>query len=134
MKRSIIIFISVMFIITYSTALAYGRAGSSSSYAPNSNRSSRVGSSSSYAYKPIYVNVLNEFELKEYPWNSSNTIYKNTKIYDLQAYAVYHDEGNDIYWIKVECPPGSGKIGWAGRKHFDITDDEVLDLPLVVYR
>lgn len=131
MKRIIIIFVSLMFIITCSTALAYGRVGSSSSYAPNSNRSSRVGSSNSFAYKAIYVHVLNGFELKEYPWNSSQSILNNSVDYDLQAFAKYYDKGNGIYWIQVECPPGTGNIGWAGKSHFDITDDELLDLPLV---
>lgn len=127
MKRTIII--SALLIITCTTGLAYGRAGSSSSYAPSSNRSSRVGSASSFAYKPIYVHVISIFLLKEYPWNSSQTIYKCTKDYDLQVFAKYDDLGNGIDWIKVECPPNSGNIGWAGAKHFDITNEELLDLP-----
>lgn len=118
-----------MLIITCSTAFAYGRAGSSSSYAPSSNSSSRVGSSSSFAYKPVYVYPKDEFQLKEYPWNSSRTILKYPYDDQLQAYAKYYDSGNGIFWIKVECPEGSGKFGWAGTRHFIMSKSDLEDLP-----
>jgi len=90
----------------------------------------RAGSSSSYASRPIYVHVnVYPFELKEYPWNSSNTLRKCTRDYDLRAYAKYDDSRNGITWIKVECPPDSGILGWARESRFEISEDELADLP-----
>lgn len=129
MKKRLVIIIALVFVFCYATALA-GRAGSSSSYGSSN---SRVGSSNSYAYKPIYVHVNTGFSLKEYPSNSSRTIYPYNIDDDLQAYAKYFDSRNGIYWIKVECPPGSGQLGWAGKHHFDITNDELSDLPYADY-
>ncbi|MBR1709372.1 MAG: hypothetical protein IJ719_11150 [Clostridia bacterium] len=126
MKRVLFVFILLLLLIISSIAFA-GRAGSSSS--SSSYNSSRVGSSSSYAYKPIYVHVKSNFILKKYPWNASTTLDQCTRDDDLLALAKYRDSGNGIYWIKVEFPYGSGKYGWAAEKHFDITPDEFSDLP-----
>lgn len=114
MKKMAMILVTLMLVIYCSAAFAYGR----------------VGSSSSYASRPIYVHVkAYPFELKEYPWNDSYSIAKCTKDHDLRAFAKYHDKGNDIFWIKVEYPQGSGQLGWAGEWRFDISDDELEDLP-----
>ncbi|MBR1711476.1 MAG: hypothetical protein IJ719_22075 [Clostridia bacterium] len=128
MKKVTALIVMMLFVLACSTAFA-GKAGSSSSYAPPRGNS-RAGSSSSYAYKTVSVQMkVSSFELKEKPWNSSRTIYTNTKDYELVAYAKYHDRGNDIFWIKIECPPNSGTFGWAGAWRFDILPSELEYLP-----
>jgi len=37
----------------------------------------------------------------------------------VRIYSKAWDPNNDIWWVKVEYPNGSGSFGWTGLKRFD---------------
>lgn len=82
-----------------------------------------------------FVSTVEKLALREEPSAGAKWVGS----YDVGDCAIvvfgrYWDQVNEIWWLQCSFEYGPDFIsGWTGAKRFDITDDELYDLPLYEY-
>ncbi len=51
----------------------------------------------------------------------------------LKIVAKAWDPNNGIWWLKVECPRGTGHYGWTGLKRFDANSFDLDKVPMEIW-